>query len=181
MSSKNHADSTVSSNSIWYTTKLKRLNLKPYNAIYYYITLLNNSKQTLRTLELSGAPYHQWGPPSLDAAATPSLRHCFSSSGLNMLNVLNYKFHTDRPISTANAEKKLFSDFIRWLINCMSNARKVPYTVSTHYRLQSWASFSNSEIRDWGFCNPGILPRLRDLSENMEFTAVCRAYSNIGL
>ena len=22
-----------------------------------------------------GAPYHQWGPPSLDAAATPSLRH----------------------------------------------------------------------------------------------------------
>jgi len=23
-----------------------------------------------------GGPYHQWGPPSLDAAATPSLRHC---------------------------------------------------------------------------------------------------------
>ena len=113
MGSKNHADATVSNNSklVWNTTKLKRLNLKPYDAIYYYITLLNNSKQTLRTLELSGAPYHQWGPPSLDAAATPSLRHCFSSSGLNMQNVLNYKFHTDRPISTANAEKKTFQRF----------------------------------------------------------------------
>ena len=30
----------------------------------------------LNKIELSGAPYHQWGPPSLDAAATPSLRHC---------------------------------------------------------------------------------------------------------
>ena len=29
---------------------------------------------------MSGAPYHQWGPPSLDAAATPSLRHCIQSA-----------------------------------------------------------------------------------------------------
>ena len=27
-------------------------------------------------LRLFLAVYHEWGPPSLDAAATPSLRHC---------------------------------------------------------------------------------------------------------
>ena len=28
------------------------------------------------SIELSGPPYHQWGPPSLDTAATRSSRHC---------------------------------------------------------------------------------------------------------
>jgi len=44
---------------------------------------LNNTKQTLKIITKNsrtvGGPYHQWGPPSLDAAATPSLRHCQSS------------------------------------------------------------------------------------------------------
>ena len=39
----------------------------------------NNTKQTLKLITQNsrtvGGPYHQWGPPSLDAAATPSLRH----------------------------------------------------------------------------------------------------------
>ena len=43
--------------------------------------LLNNTKQTLKLITKNSrtvwAPYHQWGPPSLDAAATPSLRHCW--------------------------------------------------------------------------------------------------------
>ena len=38
------------------------------------------AKEQNRT-ELSGAPYHQWGPLSLDAAATPSLRHCLYRFG----------------------------------------------------------------------------------------------------
>ena len=30
-----------------------------------------------------GGPYHQWGPPSLDAAATPSLCHWTARGSVN--------------------------------------------------------------------------------------------------
>ena len=38
----------------------------------------------------SGAPYHQWGPPSLDAAATPSLRHWFLRVWCLYIRLLTY-------------------------------------------------------------------------------------------
>ena len=88
MSSKNHADATVSNNSIRHITKPKLPNVKLFassSLCHLSFFNFNYSRQTLKLITKNsrtvGGPPTTSGPPSLDAAATPSLRHCLYRRG----------------------------------------------------------------------------------------------------